>query len=105
MSNFEYDALYRLIKATGREHVSVNADGEPEAEGYNAAQISPQDGTAMRNYAREWQYDSVGNILSIIHNANGNAWTRTNAYATDSNRLTGTTVGSASSSFSPSSMP
>lgn len=34
---FEYDALYRLVKATGREHVSVNADGEPEAEGYNAA--------------------------------------------------------------------
>ena len=97
---FEYDALYRLVKATGREHVSVNADGEPEAEGYNAAQISPQDGTAMRNYAREWRYDCVGNILSIIHDANGNAWTRTNAYATDSNRLTGTTVGSASASFS-----
>ncbi len=97
---FEYDALYRLIKATGREHVSVNADGEPEAEGYNATQISPQDGTAMRNYTREWEYDSVGNILSIIHQANGNAWTRTNAYATDSNCLTGTTVGNASASFS-----
>ncbi|WP_290959144.1 RHS repeat-associated core domain-containing protein [Fibrobacter sp.] len=97
---FEYDALYRLIKATGREHVSVNADSEPEAEGYNAAQISPQDGSAMRNYSREWEYDSVGNILSIIHQANGNAWTRTNAYATDSNRLTGTTVGSASANFS-----
>lgn len=97
---FEYDALYRLVKATGREHVSMNADSEPEAEGYNQAQISPQDGTAMRNYAREWRYDSVGNILSIIHRANGNAWTRTNAYAADSNRLTGTTVGSASASFS-----
>ncbi len=97
---FEYDALYRLVKATGREHVSVNADSEPEAEGYNAAQISPQDGTAMRNYAREWEYDSVGNILSIIHQANGNAWTRTNAYATDSNRLTSSTVGSTSASFS-----
>ena len=97
---FEYDALYRLVKATGREHASVNADGEPEADGYNAAQISPQDGSAMRNYAREWRYDSVGNILSIIHQANGNAWTRTNAYAADSNRLIGTTVGSTSASFS-----
>ena len=97
---FEYDALYRLVKATGREHVSVNADSEPEAEGYNAAQISPQDGTAMRNYACEWEYDSVGNILSIIHRANGNAWTRTNAYATDSNRLTSSAVGSTSASFS-----
>lgn len=97
---FEYDALYKLIRATGREHVSVNADSEPEAEGYNAAQISPQDGTAMRNYAREWEYDSVGNILSIIHRANANAWTRTNAYATDSNRLTSSAVGSTSASFS-----
>ncbi len=97
---FEYDALYRLVKATGREHVSVNADGEPEAEGYNAAQISPQDGSAMRNYSREWEYDSVGNILSMIHKFNGSQWTRRNAYATDSNRLTSSTVGSASANFS-----
>ncbi len=97
---FEYDALYRLVKATGREHASVNADSEPEAEGYNAAQISPQDGTAMRNYIREWEYDSVGNILSIIHDANGNAWTRTNAYAADSNRLSSTTVGQTTANFS-----
>ena len=97
---FEYDALYRLVKATGREHVSVNADGEPEAEGYNAAQISPQDGSAMRNYSREWEYDSVGNILSMIHKFNGSQWTRRNAYATDSNRLTSSTVGIASANFS-----
>ena len=96
---FEYDALYRLVKATGREHVSVNADGEPEAEGYNAAQISPQDGSAMRNYSREWEYDSVGNILSMIHKFNGSQWTRRNAYATDSNRLTSSTVGSTTASF------
>ncbi len=96
---FEYDALYRLVKATGREHVSVNADGEPEAEGYNAAQISPQDGSAMRNYSREWEYDSVGNILSMIHKFNGSQWTRRNAYATDSNRLNSTAVGQTAASF------
>ena len=96
---FEYDALYRLVKATGREHVSVNADGEPEAEGYNAAQVSPQDGSAMRNYTREWEYDSVGNILSMIHKFNGSQWTRRNAYATDSNRLNSTAVGQTTASF------
>ena len=96
---FEYDALYRLTKATGREHVSVNADGEPEAEGYNSAQISPQDGSAMRNYTREWEYDSVGNILSIIHQANGNAWTRTNTYAQNNNRLNSTAVGQTAANF------
>jgi hypothetical protein len=36
-----------------------------EVEGYNQAQISPQDGSAMRNYTREWQYDEVGNILEM----------------------------------------
>lgn len=97
---FEYDALYRLVKATGREHVSVNADGEPEAEGYNAAQISPQDGSAMQNYSREWEYDSVGNILSMIHKFNGSQWTRRNAYATDSNRLNSTAVGQTAANFS-----
>ena len=69
-------------------------------ENWDAAQISPQDGTAMRNYAREWEYDSVGNILSMIHKFNGSQWTRRNAYATDSNRLTSSTVGSASANFS-----
>ncbi|HKL85102.1 MAG TPA: RHS repeat-associated core domain-containing protein [Treponemataceae bacterium] len=49
--------------------------------------------SAMRNYTREWQYDSVGNILSLIHNANGNAWTRSYDYASDSNRVNSTTVG------------
>ena len=44
---FEYDALYRLLKSTGREHISINASSEPEAEGYNPAQISPQDGSAV----------------------------------------------------------
>ena len=53
----------------------------------------------MRNYAREWEYDSVGNILSIIHRANGNAWTRANTYAADSNRLNSTAVGQTAASF------
>jgi YD repeat-containing protein len=31
---FEYDALYRLTKATGREHVNNNADTGIEIDGY-----------------------------------------------------------------------
>ena len=68
-------------------------------ENWDAAQVSPQDGSAMRNYTREWEYDSVGNILSMIHKFNGSQWTRRNAYATDSNRLTSSTVGSTTASF------
>ncbi len=90
---FEYDALYRLIEAAGREHASMNADAEPEIEGYNPAQASPEDGMAMRNYMRRWEYDEVGNILRLIHQANSNSWTRDYAYAAGSNRLNSTTVG------------
>jgi RHS repeat-associated protein len=89
---FEYDALYRLVKATGREHNSIGADSEPETEGYNPAQISPEDGSAMRNYVREWEYDKVGNILNLIHQANSNSWTRSYSYAADSNRLNSTEI-------------
>lgn len=90
---FEYDPLYRLLKATGREHIGQTSATEPESEGYNAAQISPEDGQAMRGYVRQWQYDEVGNILAQIHQANGNSWNRSYAYASDSNRLATTTVG------------
>jgi RHS repeat-associated protein len=89
---FEYDALYRLAKATGREHNSIGADSEPETEGYNPAQISPEDGSAMRQYERRWEYDKVGNILNLIHQANSNSWTRSYSYAADSNRLNSTEI-------------
>jgi RHS repeat-associated protein len=92
---FEYDALYRLTKAAGREHASINADSEPEIEGYNPAALSPEDGSAMRLYAREWEYDSVGNILQLIHKANNNSWTRNYNYDNTSNRLLSTEVGNA----------
>ena len=97
---YEYDALYRLTKATGREHVSNGATTEPEAEGFNPAQALPGDGAALRNYTRQWSYDQVGNILSLIHTANAGSWNRSYAYATDSNRLSTTTVGQTTDSYS-----
>jgi RHS repeat-associated protein len=71
----------------------MNAISEPEAEGYNNAQILPEDGNAMRNYTRTWEYDSVGNIMEMIHQANNGNWTRTYEYDNDSNKLVSTTVG------------
>jgi len=97
---YEYDALYRLTKATGREHVSNGATTEPEAEGFNPAQALPGDGAALRNYTRQWSYDQVGNILSLIHTANAGSWNRSYAYASDSNRLSTTTVGQTTDSYS-----
>jgi RHS repeat-associated protein len=85
----------KSTKATGREHASINADSEPEIEGYNPAGISPEDGNAMRLYQRQWQYDNVGNILQLIHQANNNNWTRNYNYAANNNRLMSTENGNA----------
>jgi RHS repeat-associated protein len=90
---FEYDALYRLTKATGREHTDNVADMETLFEGNpNIRESVPQDSSALRNYMREWKYDEVGNIMKMIHNANNSNWNRSYNYATGNNRLLSTKV-------------
>ncbi|MDC0742549.1 RHS repeat domain-containing protein [Polyangium mundeleinium] len=92
---YEYDAIYRLIEATGREHSGQNADIQQDANGFplvNAA--NPNDPQAMRNYAESFEYDAVGNILKMIHAAQGStgSWTRRYDIAETSNRLLGTSL-------------
>jgi RHS repeat-associated protein len=103
--DYTYEPLYRLIEATGREHV-----------GQSAFQFSPPDGNyrdypfvgaaqqsnlqALRNYTEQYDYDAVGNFLKLAHQAAGGNWTRTYAYnessliepARKSNRLSQTAL-------------
>lgn len=98
-NGYSYDAIYRLLYATGREHIGQLA--EPQTTWDDTPRMNqplPTDGTAMRNYTESYSYDAVGNILQIIHVATGGSWTR--AYAYDephvppaNNRLTSNTVG------------
>ena len=100
-SKYVYDALYRLISADGREHIGQVAQ-PPQTTWNDEFRVNlphPNDGQAMRNYSESYQYDSVGNILSVIHNAANGNWTRAYAYDESNlnptnNRLTGTEVGS-----------
>ena len=97
---YVYDALYRLIEATGREHAGqLNHDPRdnwndcPYRVDYGAINSK-----AWRSYTQRYTYDSVGNILVMEHLANGsttNGWTRQYQYATDSNRLLATGIGAA----------
>ncbi|MCR9166573.1 MAG: toxin, partial [bacterium] len=82
---YEYDALYRLVNAEGREHAGQNA-AQPTEFGA-APSLHPRDGTAMRGYTEQYVYDVVGNILSMQHTAASGNWTRRYQYAANGNRL------------------
>ncbi|MEO6631029.1 MAG: toxin TcdB middle/C-terminal domain-containing protein, partial [Mucilaginibacter sp.] len=97
-NEYTYDAIYRLISATGREHVGQN---QPLSSN-DAPRINhplPGDGTAMRNYTQNYQYDAVGNILQMIHAAGAGSWTRLYQYEAASNRLNNHKVNTTTETF------
>jgi RHS repeat-associated protein len=106
-AHYAYDALYRLIEATGREHLGQGDAGmpRPAPPGATDAPLTglaqPGDGTAMARYIERYAYDEVGNLLLIRHRSADPAhggWTRAYHYDEPSllepgrhgNRLTGT---------------
>lgn len=95
VATYRYDALYRLVGATGREHAGQAGFGA--ADNWNddgfRKRYDPNDALAWRPYAEAYEYDEVGNLLELAHTATGGEWVRTYAYAADSNRLRQTTVG------------
>ena len=109
-NDYIYDAIYRLIQATGREHLGQNRAPIPHS--YNDAQrtglvspaapsFGPDDRNAMGRYRETYQYDEVGNFTTMRHNrtdGGGSGWTRNYDYnegsqlelGIESNRLTST---------------
>ena len=59
---FEYDSLYQLIRAGGRE----NASNASQSPGLPTLQV-PIDPTQVVNYNRTYNYDSGGNLTKISH--------------------------------------
>jgi RHS repeat-associated protein len=109
-----YDAIYRLIEATGREHLG-QIGGAPIPHSYNdiprVGLLHPCDGNAMGTYLEHYVYDAVGNFLSMQHRGSvplNPGWTRTYVYselsqlefAKQSNRLTSTTIGTTTETYS-----
>jgi RHS repeat-associated protein len=81
-SRYEYDALYRLISATGREN-SLSSSSPGQFDRQEEVDCPVQDGNALRNYTQRYQYDRVGNIQQMRHvvtSATG-SWTRNYDYA------------------------
>lgn len=109
-AEYTYDALYRLIEATGREHLGQTGgvSTAPTPHSYNDVSrvglLHPADGNAMGRYLERYVYDAVGNFLEMQHRGSDPAhpgWTRAYAYnetsqlevAKQSNRLSSTQVG------------
>jgi len=76
---FVYDALSRLVEATGRE-----AAGALIGPGLPDLAPSPGDTSRLLNYRQRYAYDASGNLLSLEH-LGQQAYTRRMAVAADSN--------------------
>jgi RHS repeat-associated protein len=88
-SLYNYDAVYRLIEAKGRENRSFTGappHHEDRADEFDFP-ILPTDPKALRNYIERYYYDEVGNFTQVRHIANGGTWTRRYDMHTKSNRL------------------
>ena len=102
-ADYAYDAIYRLIEATGREHLG-QVGGTPTTHSYNdVPRIGlphPNERNAMGNYLERYEYDGAGNILRLNHKALNGSWAREYAYeepsllelTRSSNRLSRTNI-------------
>lgn len=81
-SAFEYDTLYQLIKATGRENArNSGLAGLPGMFLFGSTQDD-----LWRNYTRHYQYDAGGNLLQMQHvPSSGQGYTRRMSVAARSN--------------------
>ena len=107
LCDYTYDAIYRLIEVSGREHIGqatfdfAPPNGNFRDYPFAGAHANPNDLQALRNYTEQYQYDASGNFEKQIHQAANGNWTRAYAYdepslvesTKQSNRLSSSTVG------------
>ncbi len=100
---YTYDALYRLSRATGREHAS-QSNADQTRSPVPGVLLNPNDAQAMRRYSESYQYDVSGNISEMKHQYQSQmglqtAWTRKYDYFATSNRLRSTTLPSGTTNY------
>ena len=90
LSDYTYDALYRLVKASGREHSGIGGNSYKSSRKTGHIKqsrfASLNDGNKLENYSERYSYDEAGNLIETAHAAS-NAWTRRVLIQPGSNRL------------------
>ncbi len=91
LSDYTYDALYRLIQATGRQHPGIQAN--THITGFKQTlymplcpQPHPNDMEKLQNYREVYTYDNSSNLTKLSHYAPSQSWTRLVIVPADSNR-------------------
>lgn len=81
VSTYEYDSLYQLIQATGREIKGARVQASLPA-------WLPASGDLSRlvNFTQRYSYDARGNLITLRHQSEGNNYTRALQVAVGSNR-------------------
>jgi RHS repeat-associated protein len=84
---FDYDPIYRLLSANGRE-CDRPPDGEPWQDQPRCADL-----TKARAYTENYAYDPMGNILRLDHRNNTGGFARVFTVETANNRLREVKIG------------
>ncbi len=82
---FEYDALYRLLNATGRENQPTNMFWD---DAYRS-----DDPRNTESYSQAYTYDLMGNIAELAHTANNSSNNFTREFSYGGNLLNSIAVG------------
>lgn len=109
VTDYTYDALCQLIRASGREHLGQPGGSPIPYSHEDSARSGPQpgDGGAMGTYREDYVYDRTGNMKKMKHSvddplAPGHTWTKVFEHNEPStlepakfgNRLTSTSISS-----------
>lgn len=97
-ADYTYDSLYRLIKATGREHPGlwkVDQKQQKEHNYFNSISNCINDANKIQNYTETFAYDNGGNLIQVKHQAamSQGCWTRNHTLNGTSNQLDKSTLG------------
>ncbi len=95
LSDYTYDALYRVILASGRQHQGINADAyknNPANNSFKQSILGPppstNDADKLENYTETYTYDDSGNLILKEHSADVTLkWKKETPVLDNSNRL------------------